>query len=301
MKRTGNIFIIITLITITVITIFSIQIFKRTIFRITSGFYHPFFGPVSNAENYSLKQKLQSKTKGELINELLKLQKINESDKAELQTLRSVHRDKAQLEELLKIRPMPGYKFIFAEIYIRDPVYWYENFLVNKGFPEGIVPGALVLCRNSDPKDKINAFSVLGRIGNVTDNTSVVNTIVSRNCKLSVILKDTQAAGILEGGIVKNDKPYVEVTDLPAFKNYKQGEEVYTSGFCSLSAANGADKEDRHATPGKIYVGKITDKIKRINQLTTTAELAPAVDLDSLHYVIIVVPDNKVRNVRNRK
>ena len=301
MKRTRNILIIIIVIAITVITLLSLQIFKRTILRITSGFYHPFFGPVSNVENYSLKQKLQNKTKGELINELLKLQKINESDKAELQTLRSIRREKTQLEELLKIKPIPGYKFIFADIYIRDPVYWYENFLVNKGFPEGIIPGALVLCRNSDPKDKVNTFSVLGRVGDVTEHASVINTIVSRNCKLSVILKDTRAAGILEGGIVKNDKPRVDVKDLPAFKNYKTGEEVYTSGFCTLSATKGPHREDQHSTPGGIYVGKITANRKRINQLTTTAELTPAVNLDSLRYVIIVVPDNQVRNVSNSK
>ena len=274
--------------------VLSLQIFKRAIFRITSEFYNPFFSPVSNAENYSLKQSLRLKNKAELIHELLKLQNINEKKSAELQLLQSVQNDKNRLEELLKIKPAPAYKCIFAEIFLRDPGAWYESFSVNKGSASEIEPGCIVLCRIPENMNNGYSFAVVGKISEVSENISQIQTIVSRNCKLSVILKQADAAGILSGGTIKNGKPEVTVSYLPTFKTYQSGEEVFTSGLCTNEDIKAGKLEERHSTPGGLFVGTIPGKVKIVKKLNAEAQLIPAVDLDSLRYIIILVKDKKI-------
>lgn len=278
-KKINIIFIILALSAIALL----IQVFNRPLHRITSDFYHPFFSPVSKVENLTAKQTLLLQSKQSLVKELLELQKINEQFSAEINVLKEIKKENADLKELLAFKPTHGFRCVFAEIYLRDPALWNESFSINKGSADGIIPGCVVLCRLPKEKATEYVFAVVGRIAYVAENEAQVETIISRKCRISVILKDVRAAGILEGGTYGNGEPSVKVTKLPAFKTYKAGETVLTSGL------------SRDTTPPLLYVGNIasinnTPDVRVVDNLYADADITPAVNFDNLRYLIVLVP-----------
>lgn len=287
-----------TIIGITVIVAFlsaalSLQIFHNVFYQTTSAFFRPFINSESSSDDRSLRAELQKKTKDELITQLIQLQQINDHQEAKLELLDSVKTDKNRLKALLEIRDIPGYKCIYAQIYLRDPVFWYESFSINQGSASGIKPGCIVLCKISPAEKGGHQFAVAGRISRVTEFSSQVETIISKNCNLSVIIKDSQAAGILKGGTVRNSEPSIKVTYLPLSKNYRERAEVFTSGLCQVSAED-SYPYSYHSTPGGLFIGNLSGKIKIVNNLNAEAKVTPAVDFDSLKYVIVLIAENNI-------
>ncbi len=260
-----------------------VQIFHRPLHRLTSDFYHPFFSPLSKVESLSAKQALRLQSKEALVEELLTLQRVNEVMAAELNILREVARENSSLKDLLAIKPVTGFACVFAEIFLRDPTLWNESFSINKGSADGIVTGCIVLCRI--PKDNSTGyvFAVAGRVAKVAKNESHVETVVSRKCRLSVILQDSGAAGILQGGTIAGGRPVLKVGKLPAAKAYKAGDAVITSGL-------GGD-----TIPALLFVGRVAARgenpnVRVVNNLYAEAFVEPAADFDNLRYMVVLVP-----------
>ena len=275
------------------------QLFWSTIYKTTSAFFHPFIGSALQLKDKAAEKPFQQQTKDELIKGISLLKKENEKLQIKIELLNSIKNDKKRVEELLKITPTPGYKCIFAEIYLRDPAFWYENLSINKGSDAGITDGAIVLCKTEKQSDnRKHSFAVLGRITEVTKHSSQVQTIISRTCNLSVIIGDSKAAGILKGGTIKNDLPYIKIAYLPLFKKYKSDAAVYTSGLCRNSESGVSDQTGlpRHSTPGGLFIGTLSGQIKIVNNLNAEAEVIPAVNFNDLQYVIILIPEtNRVQ------
>jgi rod shape-determining protein MreC len=278
------IFIILSILGIAIL----IQVFHRPLQRLTSDFYHPFFSPISKVENLTAKQALLLESKTTLVDELLHMQQINERTSAELNILQKVEEENNYLKEILPLKPSTGFKCVYAEIYLRDPAKWNESFSINKGFADGIKPGCVVLCRIPKEKGSKYVFAVAGRVSQVTQNESQIETVISRNCQISVLLKDTKTAGILQGGTYGNGAPSIKVTKLPAFKTYKKDEIVVTSGL------------SKDTTPPLLYIGNIATHnnkpdIRIINNLYAEGTIIPAVNFDNLRYLIVLIPKPKKR------
>ncbi|MBN1865019.1 MAG: rod shape-determining protein MreC [Victivallales bacterium] len=260
-----------------------VQIFHRPLHRLTSDFYHPFFSPLSKVENLSAKQALMLQSKDALVEELLALQRVNEQFSADLNVLREVAQENSSLKDLLGIKPVPGFRCVFSEVFLRDPTLWNESFSINKGSADGIVPGCIVLCRITKEKGTDYVFAVAGRISKVASHRSQVETVVGRDCRLSVILRESGAAGILEGGTVAGGRPVLKAGKLPATKTYKAGESVITSGL-------GGD-----TTPALLLVGRVgarggTPDVRVVNNLYAEALVEPAADFNNLRHIVVLVP-----------
>lgn len=261
------------------------QIFRRTLHRLSSEFYYPFLYPVAHAENATLRESLLLKSKTKLVDELLNLKTVNEELAAELKPLRLAMDDKQRLENLLRIKPKPGFKCVFAEIYLRDPALWYDSFSINKGGKEGIAVGSIVVCRVKGGKNPNFPFGVVGRVVAVSEHDAQVETILSGTCRLSVVLVKTKAPGILRGITLWNGKPSALVTALPVFNKYSVGEMVVTSGLT------------KETTPPDLLVGEIagtsSPAVKIIDNLTAEALVKPAVDFNAIRYIVVMVPRNE--------
>ncbi|NOY74514.1 MAG: rod shape-determining protein MreC [Kiritimatiellaeota bacterium] len=261
------------------------QIFRRTLHRLSSEFYYPFLYPVVHAESATLRESLLLKSKTKLIDELLNLKTVNEELAAELKPLRSAMEDKRRLEELLRIKPKPGFKCVFAEVYLRDPAFWYESFSINKGGSEGIKVGSIVVCRVKGVDNPEFPFGVVGRIIAVSEHSSQVETIFSGRCRLSVLLRKTKAPGILRGTTSWRGEPMVLATALPVFSHYSVGEFVVTSGLT------------KNVTPPDLLIGGIAGSdspaVRIIDKLTAEVVVKPAVDFDSIRYLVVLVPRNE--------
>jgi cell shape-determining protein MreC len=277
------------------------QFLQKTLFFITSEFSHPFLAPVSEINNSFSRESLIKKTKNELIDELIKIEKKNKIQNLQLQILRSEKKEREHIEKRLNLQPPPEYKCVVAGIFLRDPAFWYENFTINKGWNNGIEPGAVVLGEiNGGEDSKKYSLAVVGRIEKVSEHESIVETIISRHCRLSVILEKSKAAGILNGGTLRNGKPSLKITYLPTFKTYTAGEEVKTSGLCTKNSNCG---NSMYNTPPDLFIGRIagtaSPEIKVVRQLNAEAKVIPAVDFDSLRYVVILVRKRRKKLNRN--
>ncbi len=273
-------------------TVLSLQIFQNLFYKTTTGFFRPFINPIATSEKNTYSSKpLSEKTKDELIAELIQQKKTNDRQLARLELLNSVKNDKKRLEDLLKIRSIPGYKCIFAQIYLRDPASWYEHFSINQGSKMGIKPGCIVLSKISNTGKNNYNFAVVGRISKITPNSSQVETIIGQNCNLSVIIEDAQAAGILKGGRINNASPSIKIAYLPLSKNYKTKAAVLTSGLCRESEKTKCTPT-YHSTPSGLFIGNILGRVKIVNNLNAEANVTPAVDFDALKYVIVLIPEN---------
>ena len=263
------------------------HLFKRPLQRLTSNFYYPFYTPISKIENLTAKEALQQESKISLISELMALQKVNEKYSIQLSLLQNVKKENIALKKLYKLPLGSNHKCVFAEVFLRDPALWYETFSINKGRNAGIVLGAVVLARiPSYNKREKDDFAVVGRVVKVSNNDSQVETIMNRNCQLSVLMKNNGTPGILKGEEFSGGKRYVVMTTLPVDRNYTPGEIVVTSGL------------SRMTTPPGLLIGHVAGKnkvaeIKRVNNLYAEANIEPAVDFDNLRYLIVLIPEKK--------
>lgn len=277
-----NIFLISGLIILALII--NLNIFRQLFHRLPADFFSPFFSAVSKmsaAADDAKNSPFIKKSKSELISELLKLQKKNEIFEVRFTVLQKLQRENQELRNLLKLPPRPNFNCVFAETILRDPVYWDKRFIVNKGSNDGITVGNIVLMRIPKQKNSNFTFAVVGRIKSVSRHSAVVNTILSEDCHLSVILPISKAAGIIKEGGRDSKKVWTKIQYLPRDLHYSTGEPVFTSGLSrwtppSLIIGN-LLAEDSHET----YVH---------DNLYMEAKLEPAADFDDLRFVIILVP-----------
>ena len=296
----------------TVFLLIFIMLFRpvRDVVRGTaSDFFYPFFSLVLKIENIVNRKIFTLKSKNDLITELSELQKNNYELSAKCDHLEEVVNENSELRRLLELKVNPYYNYIFAEIIYRDPVQWFNHFTINKGKNDGIENGAVVLARiNTDntsisepnPFSKLgranqpqighsefhgasyrkSQFGVVGRISSISKHTAFVSTIVSDECNLSVLIPENSATGVLIGGKRIGREFRSKISYLPRDLIYKSSSSVFTSGMNAL-------------TPANLKVGSIMGENSAVvsiyNNLFAEAGLKPAVDLNHLKFVLILV------------
>lgn len=274
----------------TAITV-AIGAFKQSLYRLTSDFQHPFTLPISSAETMASRESLALKSKSDLIDEVLKLRKTNERLSANLALVKDLTREKEALEKLVQLPPRPDFTPVFARIVVRDPVFWNIRFSIDKGSASGITVGDVALARSVKPFHENGVeveFAVVGRIISVSSHRACVETIASRACRISVVVADNRAPGVTEGTSLKNGEPMIRLAYLPAFKKYKAGTPVLTSGFVTLGT------ENLPAIPSGLLIGTLAPKpgggsvATVVDNLTAEAKVLPAIDLDSLTQIAVM-------------
>jgi rod shape-determining protein MreC len=263
------------------VVIINFQHIKRFAYKISSDFLYPFIDAPNSGSKKISDIRLLSKSKEELAMIAERYKKENNKLLAELASIEDLRTENKTLRNLLSVPERPAYKYIFAELIIRDPAFWDEKFTINKGEDDNIKPGSIVLT-TVDSKDntQMSKLAVVGRVVDVTNHTATISTIFSQDCKLSVKLSASNVTGILNGGKREGNLLWANITYLPRDINYAAGEPVYTSGVTSWS-------------PGNLYIGKLMGKskatIKIQNNLYVKAKLLPEANINNLKFVMIMV------------
>ena len=270
-------------------TLVAIGIFKRPLYRMTSDFQHPFTVPLSDMANTTAKKSLMMKNKSDLAKEILALRKINERQAAEIAVSRDMEKELRELESLMELPPSQGFKPVFAKIVVRDPISWDARFSINKGKLDGISVGDVALAQAvNNANAEIPTFALVGRVLEVSGHRALIETIASMDCRISVVVENNLAAGITEGASIKNGEPLVRLSKLPASKKYLPGYPVVTSGLGIKD-----DGTSSNIPPG-LLVGVLAatssgKTVEVVDKLTAEAKIIPAVNLDSLREVAIMV------------
>ncbi len=153
--------------------------------RMSAGFIRPFAETkkyVSDQTSTLFAGNTQKEQIARLETRLRELE-LNERSVTELK------QENSQLRQMLSMRPFPVWNIIRAEVLTRDPVFWDSRFTIDRGEADGIASGSAVLFGDA----------MIGRIGEVSRHSAVVDTIVSRKCRIGVTLGEGRGNGLMQG------------------------------------------------------------------------------------------------------
>ena len=255
--------------------------FRRTLARFSLDFYYPFFQAVKHVELAAARQSLAMQPRQKLASAVEQLQRQNALLAAQVQRLRELDADNERLRQELRMPRWSGYNEVYAEVILRDPSTWSEQFVISKGLNDGIETGDLVLTFEFAPHGGTPTCVLAGRVIETSARTSVVATVVNPACRLSVSLAESDANGTLTGNGASSMTALI--SRLPLKSKYGIGEMVLTSGFSER-------------TPRGICVGYLTDAPVGVNRaavvhdggLYAEAWMRPAVSLDTIRFVVVL-------------
>ena len=263
--------------------VFSFTAVRNFTKRVVSDFYHPFFSSVETVSDKAASESLLIRSKGELADQILKLQKENDIMSAKMSILNNLKRENIELRNLAGVEKFPFFNCLTSEIIRRDPARWYEKLVINRGSADGVIEGGLVISKILRRDTGDSSFAVVGRIKSVSRHESVVSTILSDDCVLSVMVSGRKAHGVAGSGKKTGRSFMVSIKYLPKDIPYSTGEFVRTSGLSAL-------------TPASLLIGKLAgdSEGKLVNikdNLYAEARMDSAVNFDNLHFVLVLVPE----------
>ena len=255
--------------------------FRRPLARFSMDFYYPFYQATKHVELTAARQALAMQSRQKLAASVEQLQRQNAMLTAQVQQLLELEADNERLRQELRMPRWSGFREIYAEVILRDPATWSEQFVISKGLDDGIETGDLVLTFRFAPRGGTPSCVLAGRVIETTAHTSVVATIVNPACRLSVSLAESNASGTLTGN--GSSSMTALISRLPLNNKYAIGDAVLTSGFSER-------------TPQGICVGYLTDAPVGVNRaavvhdggLYAEAWMKPAVDMDNIRFVVVL-------------
>lgn len=170
------------------------------------------------------------------------------------------------LRSQLEIREQhPEFVFTMASVAARDFGGWYSSFTIDKGSLHGIQAYDCVL--SSD-----------GFVGYVLEaglNWATVITVTDVRCSVGAKVVRTQDIGVAEGHVSLQNQGLLQLKYLPMNAAIQLGDAVCTSGTGEIF-------------PAGVRIGTVTAVEPAEDGMTQLATVQPAVQLDSLQFVLVV-------------
>lgn len=258
------------------------QTLRQAWFRVTNNFFYPYIDFPAQARYAAADNSSHLYSKKELSAKITKLQNDNRIFASKVARLGELVIENEKLRSVLKLPKRSDYTYVAAEIILRDPLFWKESFVVNRGSDKGIIEGTPVLCFNpAYPKEVILA----GIVKEVAKHSAQVITVLNPRFRLSAYLDKAETYGIINGDSGQTLRPdEINISFLSTRKKFTPGEQCLTSGF-------------ERQIPGALLIGslKSMDYKNHIfsNKLYLSAKISPAAQLDNLHFVVLAVPQVK--------
>ena len=144
--------------------------------------------------------------------------------------------------------------FVTARVIIDSNGPFTKSLIVTVGTKHNVEKGAIVM----------NNYGLIGRVNEVSENTSRVLLITDLNSRIPILTSDSRERGILTG----NNSDDLEINYLPHDSHVKEGELIFTSG-------------DGKYIPAGILIGSV----KHVDNTYVLVE--PSVQWKRLEYVRI--------------
>lgn len=234
-----------------------------------------FFRPVNSliykiaSKNFSIFDSLRTNSSLKKENEKLKTQ-LAEVEK-EKEILESVVARKEYLKLEYDLKSKSDYKLQSANIIAKEPSNMFERFVINKGLDDGIKNGDTIVQGTKDEKGTI-IEGVVGRVVEVGNTTAKIVSIVDETSKIGFKVNKTQDGGVISGIVDEKLSGYLFDID----SDIKKGDAIYTSGL------GGVFEPD-------LYIGKVSEVIKKDEELTKTVLVEPSIDFKKLNRVFIII------------
>lgn len=248
---------------------------ERFFSRMAMDYFYPWNKLVLNTESVAAREALAiSKSKRELAAMVDSLQQENAKLAAQTAADDAVKLENKQLRALLNLVPPANRQSVYAQIMLRDPVTWNEQFVVDKGESHGIQPGDPVVV----PAENGTTAALAGRVISVSRHTATVATLHHKKCTFSVLLTESGQYGFLNG---TGGMSAPVISALPVEGKYGAGEIVMTGGLSQQ-------------VPSGLFVGILSagedgKAVEIRNGLYAEARLKPAADTGNLRFVTILI------------
>ncbi|MEG0770580.1 MAG: rod shape-determining protein MreC [Clostridia bacterium] len=212
-----------------------------------------------------------------LWNKFNKYDQINEENenlKKEISDLESeINRSENLIEENKRLKELLDYKnsvpnlsLKTAAIISKSSNEWYDSFTINIGSLNGVNKGNAV----------ITDLGFVGVINEVSLNHSTVSTILNPECVIGAFDIRINEPSILEGNLELSRENFSKLTFFDNKSDIAINDTIVTSGL-------GKD------CPANIKLGTVTEILTDTNGLSKFAKITPAVQLDKLKKVFVVV------------
>ncbi|MFH1066946.1 MAG: rod shape-determining protein MreC [bacterium] len=191
--------------------------------------------------------------------------------------LRKLEAENIRLREMLGFKKTSPMRLLACRVAQRDPSNWWSSVIIDRGSKDdsSLAPDQPV----------ISARGVVGKTAEVGPTTTRVILLVDENCKISAEVEGSGARGITIGASpANNSDPFCRITYVSRETTMPLGASVFTSGL-----------------GGNFPQGLLIGAIKEAHPLTSERNfglfrdgiLEPAVDLDDLREVFIILRDKE--------
>jgi len=200
----------------------------------------------------------------ELREENRRLQAENNQLVTENTHLKEFEAENATLRDLLKFtQNNPTYTLLVADVIGRDPSPYLGSIVISVGENRGLKPGMPVITAGS---------ALVGRVIQVNPRTAKVQLLMDVSSAVNALVQSSRATGLVKG---QPDGSLV-IEFIPMEDKVKPGDIILTSGL-------GGE------LPRSLVIGTVTDVTKRDIDLFQSATLKPAVDLNRLQVVLVIM------------
>ena len=196
------------------------------------------------------------------------LRSENERLRNENFRLQEIRRENDQLTALLQLQAGFDHETVAAQVIGRESLDTSRLIILDRGTDDGIETGDVVIVQGGALAGRvIDAGPNFAKVILISDSSStVVGHLLGSGAAGEVV---GQAGGVL---IMRNIDSGVQISP---------DEEVFTAG---IELAGGA----RSPYPKGLVIGRVVDVERDANSVVQTAFLAPAADLDTLEYALVI-------------
>lgn len=171
------------------------------------------------------------------------------------------------LKKMLDIKKeYQHFEIKMASIIYREHDNWTQTFKINLGINDGIKINQTV----------VHKEGLVGFISSVEDSTSTVTTILDPISSVSVNISTINEPAILQGDLSLKSENKLKLTYIPIDTEISVSDTLYTSGLGVTY-------------PSSIPVGKITEIVKKKNDINRYAIVKPTVNIQTIKEVGIII------------
>ena len=197
-----------------------------------------------------------------------KEKKISYSDEMEISKEKALSEEIEELKGLLNLKEiLSNYEIVNATVINRNMTNFYNTFIIDKGYGDGI-----------DINDTVvNKDGLIGKIIKLSNHTSVVKMITSSNLydmfSVAIELDSGKSYGILSNYDYESNSFLIEGID--ELNKIKEGSLVTTTGL-------------GEKFPSGLVIGKVVRISKDNYDLAYVLKVESSVNFDDFHYVSIL-------------
>ncbi len=174
------------------------------------------------------------------------------------------------LKNEVELMKKTNYKLIPGQVIAKEPGNWFDRFTIDKGLKDGVKKGDTVI-QAVETDENIVQEGIVGRVVEVGDNWAKVVSVIDENSKISFKVIRTQDGGIISGSVDGKLTGYLFDSKADVMK----GDKLFSSGLGGVYVKD-------------LYIGEITEVIKKDEDLMKYIEIEPAVDFKKIYKVFII-------------